>query len=205
MPIFPVLMAYSQAVSTDDYQLRAPIKQVTEFQDFLGQEGWRVRATVFRFGDEDADLDIVITRRAWSGDQPPHVGQDIEGTLWLQGICGIRISEAMMNEQTVSIPCHLVARMIERSLEFIFNAALAVADPYQAVLNAVRVGNKALQISGATYDLADSSRILVIGAGKASASKAQVTIRATHRVPASRLNRFPLLWVNLTLPPPRKP
>lgn len=69
----------------DDYTFRAPIKQVKEFQDFLGQDGWRVRATVFRFGDEDADLDIVITRRAWKGDAPPQVGQDIEGTLWLQG------------------------------------------------------------------------------------------------------------------------
>ncbi len=69
----------------DDYKFRAPIRKVGEFQDFLGQDGWRVRATVFRFGDENADLDIVITRRAWSGDQPPQVGQDIEGTLWLQG------------------------------------------------------------------------------------------------------------------------
>lgn len=38
-----------------------------------------------RFGDEDGDLDILITRRAWQGDAPPRVGQDIEGQLWLQG------------------------------------------------------------------------------------------------------------------------
>lgn len=30
-------------------------------------------------------LDILITRRAWTGEAPPQVGQDIEGRLWLQG------------------------------------------------------------------------------------------------------------------------
>lgn len=69
----------------DDYSFHAPVKSVTEFKDWLGQDGWRVRATVMRFGDKDADLDILITRRAWSGEAPPQVGQDIEGRLWLQG------------------------------------------------------------------------------------------------------------------------
>lgn len=69
----------------DDYSFHAPVKSVTEFKDWLGQDGWRVRATVMRFGDKDADLDILITQRAWSGDLPPQVGQDIEGRLWLQG------------------------------------------------------------------------------------------------------------------------
>lgn len=68
----------------DDYSFHAPVKSVEEFRDWLGQDGWRVRATVMRF-DEDADLDILITRRAWSGEAPPQVGQDIEGRLWLQG------------------------------------------------------------------------------------------------------------------------
>ncbi|MCC7151797.1 MAG: hypothetical protein IT501_07310 [Rubrivivax sp.] len=73
----------------DDYSFHAPVKSVTEFQDWLGQDGWRVRATVMRVGEgegqTDADLDIVITRRAWAGAAPPQVGQDIEGRLWLQG------------------------------------------------------------------------------------------------------------------------
>lgn len=69
----------------DDYSVHAPVKSVTEFTDWLGQDGWRVRATVMRFGEEDADLDILITRRAWSGAAPPQVGQDIEGRVWLQG------------------------------------------------------------------------------------------------------------------------
>ena len=69
----------------DDYSFHAPVKSVAEFEDWLGQKGWRVRATVMRFSDEDADLDIVITQRAWSGETAPQVGQDIEGRLWLQG------------------------------------------------------------------------------------------------------------------------
>jgi hypothetical protein len=69
----------------DDYSFHAPVKSVEEFKDWLGQDGWRVRATVMRFGNEDADLDILITRRAWSSDMPPQIGQDIEGRLWLQG------------------------------------------------------------------------------------------------------------------------
>lgn len=69
----------------DDYCFHAPVKTVEEFKDWLGQDGWRVRATVMRFGDGDADLDILITRRAWSSEAPPLVGQDIEGRLWLQG------------------------------------------------------------------------------------------------------------------------
>lgn len=69
----------------DDYSFRAPLKSVEAFSDFLGQEGWRVRATVMRFDDEDADLDIWITRHAWAGESAPQVGQDISGTLWLQG------------------------------------------------------------------------------------------------------------------------
>ncbi|MDY0329169.1 MAG: hypothetical protein RBR52_01570 [Thiomonas sp.] len=69
----------------DDYSFHAPVKSVTEFKDWLGQDGWRVRATVIRSGDEDGDLDILITRRVWNAQTPPQVGQDIEGQLWLQG------------------------------------------------------------------------------------------------------------------------
>jgi len=55
----------------------------------------------------------------------------------------------------------------------IFRAALAAADPYYAVLNAVSVENNCLTIGGATYDLASFKRILVIGAGKATSRMAQ--------------------------------
>lgn len=72
----------------DDYSFRGPIKQVTPFKDFLEQDGWVLRTTVMRLSErdpEDFDLDILVTARAWDGDTPPEVGQDIEGSLWLQG------------------------------------------------------------------------------------------------------------------------
>ena len=69
----------------DDYQFRGPIRRVEPFDDLLGQSGWEVRVTVMRFADEDVDLDVFITRRAWFAAEPPEVGQDIEGALWLQG------------------------------------------------------------------------------------------------------------------------
>lgn len=80
-----MLLLPIQDWDVDDYSFRAPIKSVTEFTDWLGQDGWRVRAPVMRFDNKDADLDIVITHRAWSGSESPKVGQDIEGNLWLQG------------------------------------------------------------------------------------------------------------------------
>ncbi len=54
----------------------------------------------------------------------------------------------------------------------IFNAALAAADPYNAVLNAACVERDQLQVDGAKYDLSGFERIIVIGAGKATARMA---------------------------------
>lgn len=51
----------------------------------------------------------------------------------------------------------------------IFNAALKAADSYNAVINAVRVAQHRLQLQGASYDLAAFDRIVVVGAGKATA------------------------------------
>jgi hypothetical protein len=69
----------------DDYEFRGPVKSVKAAPEVLRQQGWIARVTVIRCGERDADLDILITRRAWKGDEPPEAGQDIEGTLWLQG------------------------------------------------------------------------------------------------------------------------
>lgn len=69
----------------DDYHFRGPVKRVKDAVDVLGQPGWFVSVTVMRFGDDEKQLDILITRRAWKGNAPPFVGQDIEGSFWLQG------------------------------------------------------------------------------------------------------------------------
>ena len=70
----------------DDYSFHAPIRRVEEI-DMLDQPGWRVRATIMRSldDDRDIDLDIVVMRKVWETASPPTVGEDIEGTLWLQG------------------------------------------------------------------------------------------------------------------------
>ena len=77
----------------DDYWFRGSVLEVKpfskeKFNDMLGQYGWQIKVKVMRFPDEDyedAELEIVVTQRAWSGSEPPKVGQDVEGRLWLQG------------------------------------------------------------------------------------------------------------------------
>lgn len=69
----------------DDYWFRGLVRSVEAFDDWLGQTGWRVRVRVMQMDTEDAELDVFVTSRAWSGDEPPQVGEDMEGTLWLQG------------------------------------------------------------------------------------------------------------------------
>lgn len=54
----------------------------------------------------------------------------------------------------------------------IFHAALAAVDPYQAVLNATKLENFCLTVADATYQLEAFSRIVVVGAGKATARMA---------------------------------
>ncbi len=72
----------------DDYKFHAPIKSVEPFEHILGQKGWKIIATVMRNIEHDvndADLKMMITELAWKNDEPPQVGQYIEGALWLQG------------------------------------------------------------------------------------------------------------------------
>ncbi|UTG93172.1 DUF3553 domain-containing protein [Geobacter sulfurreducens] len=71
----------------DDYTFRGPIKSVKEVE-ILEQPGWKARVTVLRDIDNDdreLDLDIIVTRKVWGDAPPPQVGEDMEGSLWLQG------------------------------------------------------------------------------------------------------------------------
>ena len=54
----------------------------------------------------------------------------------------------------------------------IFNAALAAVDPYHAVLNAVQVEGGFLHVAGTKYDLTAFDKVIVVGAGKATARMA---------------------------------
>lgn len=59
------------------------------------------------------------------------------------------------------------------ALSGVFQAALAAADPYRAVFDAVKIEEGRLLVRGVPYDLAAYDRIVVVGAGKATARMAQ--------------------------------
>jgi len=63
-------------------------------------------------------------------------------------------------------------RLPVHHLEDIFNTALAAVDPYNAVLKAAGIEHNRLHIAGAQYDLTAFERIIVVGAGKATARMA---------------------------------
>lgn len=54
----------------------------------------------------------------------------------------------------------------------IFNVALAAVDPYHAVLNAVQIDGDCLYVAGTKYNLSSFDKIIVVGAGKATARMA---------------------------------
>ena len=59
-----------------------------------------------------------------------------------------------------------------KTLIDLFHTALAAVDSYSAVLNTARIEHDQLRVTGASYELAAFSRIIVIGAGKATARMA---------------------------------
>jgi glycerate 2-kinase len=72
----------------------------------------------------------------------------------------------------------------EPALEM-FNSALAAVEPYRAVIKAFRVKNTMLTAGGSVYDLKVFDRIIVVGAGKATASMAA----AVEEVLGDRIDR----------------
>lgn len=72
----------------------------------------------------------------------------------------------------------------QRDLIDIFNAALAAVDPYQAVLDTVRLEHNYLHVAATKYKLASFKRIVVVGAGKATPRMAM----AIEKLLASRIS-----------------
>ena len=62
--------------------------------------------------------------------------------------------------------------MKDRHLIDIFNAAVAAVDPYHAMNRAITIEHNCLHAAGAAYELDIFDRILVVGAGKATARMA---------------------------------
>lgn len=86
---------------------------------------------------------------------------------------------------------------VPEHLTQIFKAALAAADPCHAVLKAVKLEDGRLHVASTAYDLAAYDRIVVVGAGKATArmalaieellgrriSKGLVIVKQGHKAP----------------------
>jgi glycerate 2-kinase len=67
---------------------------------------------------------------------------------------------------------HPDAQADNQDMADIFNVAILAVDPYNAVFKAARVDGEQLHIAGVKYDLAAFERIVVVGAGKATARMA---------------------------------
>lgn len=71
----------------DEYQFQGPVKEAAVC-DFLGQKLWRLRTTVARSLEDNADRDLAVFvhERHFMQSGPPAVGDDVRGVLWLQGM-----------------------------------------------------------------------------------------------------------------------
>jgi len=70
----------------DDYQFCAPVKHVEE-SEIAAIPVWKFRGTVMRVydGRQNVDIDIYATREGMPDAAAPVPGDEISGTLWLQG------------------------------------------------------------------------------------------------------------------------
>lgn len=72
----------------DDYSFRGTIEEVFNIETTFGNKGWICRTKVLKsgFGDDiEYSIDILVTDMIWNEDNPPKVGDDIDGSVWLQG------------------------------------------------------------------------------------------------------------------------
>jgi hypothetical protein len=72
----------------DDYQFCAPVKDVEE-SEIDAIPAWKFRGTVMRVydGRQAVEIDIYATREGMPDAAVPVPGDEITGTLWLQGTC----------------------------------------------------------------------------------------------------------------------
>ena len=84
----------------DDCEFRGPVKAVRELVGgAFGQPAWALTVTVLRDSEadpEDIDLDIVVTALALGDHSLPQVGDDVQGSGWVQGwladVYGLQLS-----------------------------------------------------------------------------------------------------------------
>jgi hypothetical protein len=81
------MLAPGEGPGPDDYRFRGVIQEV-ESIEFLQLPAWRFTITALRLddGNTDLDIDIYVLDENIFGGQTPKVGDDLAGTLWLQGV-----------------------------------------------------------------------------------------------------------------------
>ena len=70
-----------------------------------------------------------------------------------------------------------VVESLRQQARDIFQAALRVVDPEEAILNHVKIADGVLTVGGRNLLLKDYNRIFIVGAGKADAPMAQAVER----------------------------
>lgn len=121
---------------------------------------------------------------------------DLPGLLKTQQPGPLGWNDAVLQLLAAASP-QAMAGTAQQSLAGIFAAALDAVDPYRAVLNAAHIEEENLVVAGVPYGLAAYGRIIVTGAGKATArmalaveellgeriSKGLVIVKQGHKAP----------------------
>ncbi|MDH5641916.1 MAG: glycerate-2-kinase family protein, partial [Nitrospira sp.] len=101
----------------------------------------------------------------------------------------------------MAIPLRVPYSSVRPLLRKLITVGLDAADPYSAIAKAVSLRGRSLRVGRRTYDLGRFNRLLVVGAGKASARMAQamesvlgtkleggfVVVKTGHRIPTTRI------------------
>lgn len=73
----------------DDYSFSGIIQKVQEIDISISNEkGWICTTRVLVDGFDDGaiyDMDILVTQKTWKEQEAPKAGDDIEGSVWMQG------------------------------------------------------------------------------------------------------------------------
>ena len=101
----------------------------------------------------------------------------------------------------MAIPLRVPYSSVRPVIRTLIAAGLEAADPYRAIVKAVSLRGRSLRVGRRLYDLARFNRLVVAGAGKASARMAQamesvlgakleggfVVVKTGHRIPTTRI------------------
>ncbi len=101
----------------------------------------------------------------------------------------------------MSLRLHVPASIARPLIRRLITAGLEAADPYRAIVTTVSLREQSLYVGKRSYDLSRYNRLLVVGAGKASARMAQamesvlrtrleggfVVVKTGHSVPTTRI------------------